>query len=371
MLIKRTRFLKYFDWTSFGLMILLLAFGLTFVFSSTYSANIPFSPFFKKQLFGVVTGLIIYALACSFNQNNLALLCFIGYFGALSLLVYTLAIGKIIGGGQRWISLGFIRFQPSELAKLLFPISFGYFLEVQSQTSRVLTYGQSYKHLIMPSIMLFSGFFLILKQPDLGTALVLLSVGLALFWISGVPTKFFIFSSLILCLCAPFLWKNLHQYQQRRVLVMLGYGEANKDRYQVEQAKIAVGSGKFFGNGFLKGTQNKLSFLPEDHNDFIFAVICEELGLFGVALLFLIFWVFSVRLLILASSLENLREQIIVTGLTLNIIISFIVNTGMVVGLLPVVGIPLPLFSYGVTNLWTTLFGLGVINGIFIRRYYQ
>jgi len=192
-----------------------------------------------------------------------------------------------------------------------------------------------------------------------------------LFWIAGVPTRFFLLTGLLLCLSAPILWKNLHPYQQRRVLVLFGHGEANKDRYQLEQAKISVGSGGLYGKGFLKGTQNKLSFLPEDHNDFIFAVICEELGLVGALAVFLLFGLLCTRLILLVATLSNLREQVTVAGLTLNLLLSFLINTGMVVGLLPVVGIPLPLFSYGVTSLWTTLFGLGAISSISARRFYH
>ena len=159
-------------------------------------------------------------------------------------------------------------------------------------------------------------------------------------------------------------------YQQNRVLVMLGHGDARKERYQTEQSKIAIGSGGIFGKGLLKGTQNKLHFLPEDHTDFIFAVICEEWGLIGALLVILLLLALFTRLLFVVVTVETLFEQIVALGLLMPVLFSACINIGMVIGLLPIVGIPLPLMSYGMTNLIITLASLGWINNIAIRRFY-
>ncbi len=169
---------------------------------------------------------------------------------------------------------------------------------------------------------------------------------------------------------APILWKILKPYQQRRILVLMGYGDVRKERYQIEQSKIAIGSGGIIGKGFLKGTQNKLEFVPEDHTDFIFSVICEEWGFVGALCMLLLFGLLFLRIIYLTMQLPGLFEQIIVLGLLVHILFSVCINVGMVAGMLPIVGIPLPLVSYGLSNLWVTMASLGWINNIFIRRFY-
>ena len=184
-------------------------------------------------------------------------------------------------------------------------------------------------------------------------------------------SKYFLLAGLALSVAAaPLLWKCLKPYQQNRVLVMFGYGDARKERYQIEQSKIAIGSGGVLGKGLLKGTQNKLQFLPEDHTDFIFSVICEEWGLIGALMVILLFLALFMRLFFIIVSIETLFEQIIALGLMLPILLSVCINIGMVIGLLPIVGIPLPLVSYGMTNLIITFASLGWINNIAIRRFY-
>lgn len=365
------RFFRYFDWTNLSLTIALLALGLLFVFSATYTPEISFSSFFKKQLFGAVTGLLIYFLVSIIDPRMLSALGFLGYCAALALLTFTLIRGTLVLGARRWIPLYFFRFQPSELAKLFFPFFFGYILSSQSLSTRTSRTPQKMKHFALPLFMLFFGAFLILKQPDLGTTLIILAIGMALLWLAGMPTKIFLLIGLCVGAAAPIIWKNLKSYQRRRVMVLLGHGTQQKDRYQLEQAKIAVGSGGLLGKGLLKGTQNKCSFIPEDHNDFIFAVICEEIGFAGAMLVLLLFVLLCARFTMLAISLSDIRLQVIVIGITLHLAISVLVNTGMVVGILPVVGIPLPLFSYGITHLWSTLAGLGALNGIAARRFYH
>lgn len=369
MLIDR-RYFRYFDWFSFAITILLLMIGLLFVFSATYQPDRPYSIFFKKQVFGIISGFGIYFFFCIFDLRRLARWGFWAYLAVLILLGYTMIGGMVGLGAKRWLSLYFIKFQPSELAKLFFPLCIAYFLgEVE-----LLTYSDT-KHLpmkkfVFPLGLLMISFVLILKQPDLGTALIILFSGFVIFWFIGISHEFFLTLALVGMLGAPFFWSVLKPYQQQRVLVLFGYGDARKERYQIEQSKIAIGSGGFWGKGLLHGTQNKLNFLPEDHTDFIFSVVCEELGFFWALLIIVLFFLLFARIIFIIGAAATLFEQIIGIGLLIHILLSFCINLGMVTGILPTVGIPLPLFSYGLSNLWITLASLGGLNNIAIRRFY-
>lgn len=365
------RYFRYFDWISFFLMLIILGIGLLFVFSSTYTPERPFSMFFKKQsILGLFGGLGLYFFFCIKDLRKLMRWGYFFYFLILILLIYTIVGGWIGMGAKRWISLYFIRVQPSELAKLFLPVFFAYYFSEQDIPAYSAPEKLPLKDFLFPLVVLFLSFLLILKQPDLGTALVILFSGLTLVWFIGINKKFFILGGIICLLGAPFFWKILKPYQQKRILVLLGQGELHKERYQIEQSKIAIGSGGVCGKGFLCGTQNKLEFVPEDHTDFIFSVLCEEWGFVGALLILFLFCLLFARIIYVAMFLPGFFEQIIVIGLLMHILLSVCINIGMVAGMLPIVGIPLPLMSYGVSNLWVTMASLGWINNIFIRRFY-
>jgi rod shape determining protein RodA len=294
------------------------------------------------------------------------------YFVILGLLLYTFLSGWLVVGVKRWIPLYFIRFQPSELARLFLPICIAhYFAKQHPKTHKPLLLKKIiFRTFLYPLFVIFISFFLILRQPDLGTALLILFSGLILLWFIGIDKKFFIITSLIVLVSAPFLWTKLKPYQKQRIMVLLGQGDAKKERYQLEQSKIAIGSGGITGKGFLKGTQNKLAFLPADHTDFIFSVICEETGLLGALFILLLFFALFTRIIFITIQTHNFFDQIIAIGLLSHLMLSFCINIGMGIGILPIVGIPLPLFSYGITNLWISLASLGWLNNIAIRRFY-
>lgn len=370
MLMIDRRYFRYFDWVSFSLIVALLSLGLLFVFSATYKQDIPFSLYFKKQLAGAGIGVIIYFFFCLSDLQRLARWGLWGFFLTLFLLVYSTIGGLIAMGAKRWVSLYFFRFQPSELTKLFLP-SFiaSYFSELETPKYYVEP-PISFKDFMIPIGTLFFSFLLIRKQPDLGTALLILFSGMILLWFVGIPKKFFLVLGFIGIIGMPVFWHFLKPYQKTRILVLLGYGDARKERYHIEQSKIAIGSGGFWGKGFLKGTQNKLDFLPEDHTDFIFAVICEEWGFMGAMLVLVLFLLLFARIIFVIAHIQNFFEQIMAVGLMVHILLSVCINIGMVTGILPIVGIPLPLISYGLTNLWITLASLGWINNIVIRRDY-
>lgn len=366
------RCFRYFDWISFFITLGLLAIGLIFVFSATYRPETGVSVFFKKQLLGTVIGLGVYVFVSCADVRTYYRAGFFAYFVLLGLLIYTMVMGRWAMGAKRWLSLGFFRFQPSELTKFFLPLFIAYyFCETTVPKYRFSQAPQlKLKDFLFPLGVLFFSFALIRKQPDLGTALIILGSGLILLWFLGLSKYFFLITFALGVAAAPVLWRCLKPYQQNRILVMLGYGDVRKERYQAEQSKIAIGSGGIWGKGLLKGTQSKLNFLPEDHTDFIFSVVCEEWGLIGALLVMSLFLALFIRLLGVVVTVETLFEQIVALGLLLPILLSACINIGMVIGLLPIVGIPLPLLSYGMTNLIISLASLGWINNIAIRRFY-
>jgi len=355
----------YFDWISLALITALSLIGLLFVWSATYKPDASFSLFFKKQLIGIVTGLAIYVVCTFTDYRPLMRWGYFFYFIVIGLLLFTIIKGSIGMGAQRWISIGFFKVQPSELAKLILPSFVAYYLYTENST---FMYKNKQFFMILGIVSITT--FLILKQPDLGTALVILFSALLLVWLAGMTKRWFVYGILVVVLCAPLLWCTLKPYQRNRIAVFFGQGQAQKERYQIEQSAIAIGSGGLFGKGFLRGTQNKLQFLPESRTDFIFSVICEERGLLGAILVLLLYGLLFLRLLLRIAQLPSPITQLFAFGLIIHIILSTIINIGMVLGLLPIVGIPLPLISYGISNLWITFASLGIIQSILMHRHY-
>lgn len=356
------RYLRYFDFVVLTLLLAICSIGLTLVYSASYTEQNHFSIFFKKQTFGIISGFLIYLSISFLDYKKLYQWGYLIYFLLIGLLIFTLIKGSIGLGAQRWINLGFIKFQPSELAKLFLPAFITFYLETQS-VSPVYKF-KDFTTLL--GVLSFS-FLIIRQQPDLGTAIVILLSGLIIFWIAGIKKSFFIWSFLALIITAPITWKLLKPYQKKRIEVFLGQGKKEKERYQIEQSMIAIGSGGFLGKGFLKGTQNKLDFLPESHTDFIFSVLCEEWGFLGALMLLVLFLILFFRILFKIQKINCFYAKILSVGLITPIIISCIVNLAMVMNLLPAVGIPLPLISYGITHLWVTFAALGWINSITMR----
>lgn len=365
MLFISRRFIRYFDWISFLLVLLIAIIGITFVYSATFKhSSVDISIFFKKQLFGLISGVCIYFFCSMLDYRTVCRIGYFLYFASIGILICTMIKGSVGMGAQRWINVGLFKFQPSELSKLFFPMFMTYyFLNDQEVTQ------PPQKAFIAPFCIMLISAILILKQPDLGTCLILLFSGSVMFWFIGLSNKFFMYAGLILLITMPLSWKCLKTYQKKRVLVFLGYGDSQKERYQIEQSKIAVGSGGFWGKGFLQGTQNKLSFLPESRTDFIFSVICEEMGLAGASFLLFLYFLLFLRLFLMINSLSTFYPQLLCLGLIMHIIFSTFINIGMVLDLLPVVGIPLPFASYGITHLWIGFASLGCINSITSQRY--
>lgn len=358
------RYIFYFDWISFFLTVTIGLIGLAFVFSSTTTTHVTYSVYFKKQLFGLLSGFGIYFLFCCIDFRKLCRAGYFIYFAVLGLLIFTLIKGKIGMGAQRWIDLKIVRFQPSEVAKLFFPSFLTYYLYTEND---IPIYRMNNFYPILAMLMVSS--LLILKQPDLGTAIVFLGGGIVMLWLAGIGPRFFKWGLLFALVTAPIGWQFLKPYQKKRIAVFLGEGESHKERYQIEQSIIAIGSGGVTGKGFTKGTQNALLFLPESRTDFIFSVVCEEWGFLGALFVLLLYAALFIRIMFRIQYVKTFFAQLLATGLLVSIILSACINIAMISGLLPIVGIPLPLLSYGVTALWITLASLGWIQGITMRMF--
>ncbi len=287
------------------------------------------------------------------------------YFFTLLLLLLVAIIGHNSMGATRWINLGFIRIQPSEFMKMGLILALARYFFQSS-----LTELDSNKKLIAPLVMFIVPCLLILKQPNLGTALILSAIMVSILFFIGVGIKKFVICFVIALALVPIAWKFvLHDYQKQRVMTFLNPdSDPLNSGYNIMQSKIAIGSGGIWGKGFLKGTQGQLKFLPEKHTDFIFTILCEEFGFIGsVAVVSLYVALFAMLIYIIANC-GHTFGRVIVGGIFINLFCHFFINIGMITGILPVVGTPLPLFSYGGSITATTLISLGFVLNVDLNR---
>lgn len=284
------------------------------------------------------------------------------FTAGVGLLVAVLAVGDIAMGAQRWLDLGFIRFQPSEMMKLTVPMMIAWvFADARLPPSLW--------RLLVAAVLVIVPTLLIAKQPDLGTSLLIASSGFFVIYLAGMSWKLLFGFIAAGAGAAPVLWHFLHDYQRQRVITFL---DPEQDPlgagYHIIQSKIAIGSGGLYGKGWQNGTQSQLDFLPERSTDFIFAVLGEEFGLFGILILLAVYGFIIVRCLHIATQAQDTFTRLLAGSLALTFVVYVLVNTGMVTGLLPVVGVPLPLISYGGTSMVTLMTGFGILMSIHTHR---
>ena len=284
---------------------------------------------------------------------------YIFYLVILFMLFWALYFGVTASGSQRWISLYVFNLQPSELMKIAIIISFAKFYHrtKSMEVNRI-------KNVVQPLVALTIPIFLVIAQPDLGTAILIAGTGISVMWLSGLKLKYFVYSFLIFMVTAPFAISLLKPYQKLRVLTFF-----NPDRdplgagYQIIQSKIAVGSGGLAGKGFLKGTQGYLEFLPEKHTDFIFTLFSEEFGFVGSIFLLILYVILIYRIILIGFKNKNYFGKLYCFGFASAIFIYVMVNMSMVLGILPIVGSPLPIMSYGGSSMLATMMGLSIVMG--------
>ncbi len=284
---------------------------------------------------------------------------YVFYFIVLILLFFASLYGIKASGSQRWISLYFINLQPSELMKIAIIVCFAkYYHRLQ------ITNINSLQGLLIPIVVLIIPIVFVLAQPDLGTSILIALSGIVVVWLSGVNVKYFFYSSLTLVISTPFVISFLKPYQKLRIL---SFFDPERDPlgagYQIIQSKIAVGSGGLYGKGFLKGTQSYLEFLPEKHTDFIFTLFSEEHGFIGSIILLLIYGIMIFRIILIGSKTRSFFGKLFCYGFGASIFIYIVVNMSMVLGMLPIVGSPLPIMSYGGSSMLATMIGFGIVMG--------
>lgn len=284
------------------------------------------------------------------------------YVAGVVLLVAVALFGEVRNGSRRWLNLGFIAFQPSELMKLAVPLMLAWYFQRHEGLLRA-------RHFLVGAVLLGVPFAFILRQPDLGTALMIGASGFYLLFFAGLPWKVMLGGGVLAGASLPLVWNLLHDYQQRRVLTLLDpTADPLGAGYHIIQSTIAIGSGGLFGKGWMQGTQTQLDFIPERTTDFIFAVYGEEFGFAGAIVLVALYLALVARGLIISARAPTLFGRLMAATLSLNLFTYAFVNMGMVSGILPVVGVPLPLMSYGGTALIALMLGVGILMSVATHR---
>ncbi len=327
-----------------------------------YSASNQNIDLVYRQAIKLVIAMVIMLVVAQLPPADIARSSLWLYLIGIVLLILVLFYGDVGKGAQRWLDLKIFRFQPSELMKLSVPMMIAFYLSDKSLPP-------NFSRILLVCVFIVVPVLLIAKQPDLGTALLVGTAGFAVLFIAGISWRLLMAMFVLAAAAAPLLWYSMHDYQKRRVLTFINpENDPLGAGYHTIQSKIAIGSGGFYGKGWLEGTQSHLEFLPERSTDFIFAVFCEEFGMLGVLLLLCIYLFIIARGLYIAVNAQHTYGRLLASALTLTFFVYVFVNMGMVTGQLPVVGVPLPLVSHGGTSIVTLMAGFGILMAIHTHR---
>jgi len=353
------------DWPVFLLALALCGVGLLNVYSGTRVYSSSGIPLFYRQLIWILLGAGVFFFFSFLGAGVIEETAWRIFIAVVALLLVVLFVGKVRGGAQRWLSLGFFNFQPSELAKIALVLVLGTYFSEQ------YNYGGIGLRDLVPAVAItMVPFLLVAMQPDLGTAGIFLLVLAAMMVIACVRGKVFLFAGVVGAAAVPGLWFLMKDYQKQRILTFLDPGRDPLGAgYHVIQSKIAVGSGGFLGKGYLHGTQGSLRFLPEQHTDFAFAVFSEEWGFAGSVVLLLLFLALVYRMAYLASRSQDRFASFACGGIASYFLAHILINIAMVCGLFPVVGIPLPFVSYGGSSMLTNMMALGILANLSRTRF--
>tara|TARA_B100001029_G_C15012605_1_gene425193 strand:- start:74 stop:1204 length:1131 start_codon:yes stop_codon:yes gene_type:complete len=339
------------------LILIVIMIGAISVFAIYSTEGGEFSYYTKNHLIRLVSFFLMFLILSFIKITFWYRNAYIFYLICLILLLAVLMFGVTASGSKRWINLYFLNLQPSELMKIAIIVSFSrYYHRIQSADI------QSYKYLLVPFVLLIVPCYLVISQPDLGTSILIAGSGLLIIWLAGLNIKYFVYSGLLFLVSFPFVVSVLKPYQKSRILTFF-----NPDRdplgagYQIIQSKIAIGSGGFFGKGFLKGTQSYLEFLPEKHTDFIFTLFSEEFGFLGSIILLLLYILLIYRVVVVGFFVRSFFSKLYCFGFASAIFLYVFVNISMVLGLLPIVGAPLPIMSYGGSSMLSIMLGLSIV----------
>ena len=352
------RFTDKIDAPLFALVLALLTLGLITLASAAHDTPSRIS----GQAVNILFALAVMWAVAQLQPQTLMRFALPAYVLGLALLIAVALFGDVVNGARRWLSLGITRIQPSEIMKIAMPLMLAWYFHTHEATLKLREY-------FVASLLLLVPVMLIARQPDLGTALLVAAAGFYVIFLAGLSWRVLLGLVLAGCASLPFMWSLMHDYQRRRILTLLDpTSDPLGAGYHIIQSVIAVGSGGLSGKGWLKGTQAHLEFIPERSTDFIFAVFSEEFGLIGNCALLLLYLLLIARGLAIAANAPTFFTRLLAGAVTLTFFTYAFVNMGMVTGILPVVGVPLPLVSFGGTALVTLLTGIGILMSIHRHR---
>tara|TARA_B100000315_G_scaffold115921_1_gene106322 strand:- start:7142 stop:8245 length:1104 start_codon:yes stop_codon:yes gene_type:complete len=360
------RIVSNFDWPILILTLIISSVGIVFIYSAMHGVESDsLKKLYMTQIIWAAYGLTCLFFILLFDYRHLARFAYLLYFLTLLSLVFVLLFGKKVSGAQRWLTIGSFTFQASEMAKIILIITLAKYFG-----GGKLIGEYKLKDFVIPGILTIIPFLLIVKQPDLGTSMVLLFILFVMILIIETHQKTLLLIMGTAILILPLSWFFLKDYQKERLLTLI---DPNIDPlgsgYHILQSRIAIGSGGFWGKGLLAGTQSRLHFLPEQHTDFIFSVLAEEMGFAGSCVLLILYLILFIRALDLISKVKDRFGMLLGLGIISTLFFYVVFNIGMTIGLFPVVGIPLPLMSYGGSSIVSTYIAIGIILNIGMRRF--
>ncbi|MCG6916226.1 MAG: rod shape-determining protein RodA [Deltaproteobacteria bacterium] len=359
------RLIQNFDWLLLLLTFAIMTVGLATLYSALFSGGEVHGTVIKRQLYWLGTGALVMILTFSIDYQWFERFAYPAYVIGLLMLLAVLFFGKTVSGSKRWLDLGLVVAQPSELMKPLLVVALARFFARQEKKG-----GYRLRELWQPAVVVILPVALIAMEPDLGTAALLLAISVSVILFVGVRLSSLMVLGGFALGSLPLFWFLMKGYQRQRILTLLDPGRDPLGAgYHIIQSKIAVGSGKFWGKGFLQGTQGQLRFIPEHHTDFIFTVLAEEWGFVGSMLLLTLFLCLLLRGLNVARRSRDQFGTLLAFGTTAIIFWHVAINVAMVLGMLPVVGIPLPLVSYGGSSAVATLASVGILLNVAMRKF--
>ena len=357
------RWRREFDWLMAGAALLVGVLGLFQVYSATF--NTKFQSAFWQHVVWLLLGVVVFAAVSHINYRHLVSLSPVMWAVGVLLLVAILLLGDPVNGSRRWLPLPFgLSVQVSEFMKVVL------LLVVAKYCAGSAAKMLRLQDFLRAAVPFFAVFLLVVLQPDLSTSLSMLPIAATVLFLSKIAKKYWLLGALALVLLVPLLWASLKPYQRGRIVGFLSLDDAPLGiGYQIRQSKIAVGTGGMWGQGFVQGSQTQLRFLPTPHTDFILAAFAEERGFAGIAIVLGLYYVLLLRIVDTARSARDPEGTLLAMGVASVLLFHIMVNGGMVVNKLPVTGLPLPLMSYGGSNLLTVAIMLGIVNSVRIRRF--
>jgi len=358
-----TRLFRQFDWILLVCMMSLVGLGILMIYSATYQGD--HAELYIRQFQYFVVAMVLFLIVLQVDYHFLTDGAVVFYIFSILLLIAVLFFGKRISGAKSWFAFGYFNFQPSEIAKIASILFLARYLSVEQRTQLTL------KDLGMAGVIMGIPMLLVILQPDMGTAMTFLPPLILLLFLAGMRFKWMMLAVISGLATLPIAWHFLKAYQKSRILTLI---DPSKDPlgagYQIIQSKIAIGSGQIWGKGLLsKETQAYLDFIPEKQTDFVFSILAEDFGIIGVLVALGLYFLLISRLLNAATQARDRVGTFVIMGIMAIFFFHVVVNIGMVIGLMPITGLPLPLMSYGGSSLLSTIVGLAIVMNIRMRRF--